>query len=79
MAIKNTVNSKINAVIDEQMDFILTSYRNTRSGTEIAFGIDGKSILKSAKEEYDNLYVLKQIINNVKDEDLICVKKSPKF
>ncbi len=73
VAIKNTVNSKINAVIDEQMDFILTSYRNTRSGTEIAFGIDGKSILKSAKEEYDNLYVLKQIINNVKDEDLICV------
>ncbi len=71
--IKNTVNAQVQAMIKEQMDYFLISYRNTATGTKIAFGLDGKSILEKDKEEYDSLYALGQILNNVQDDNLVCI------
>ena len=72
--IKNNVNAEVKKVIAELMKNILINYRTTTRGTKIAFGLDGKSILENDKEEYDSLYVLLQILNNVKDDDIICVQ-----
>lgn len=69
--IKNKVNGEIKKVIEEEMEFLRSNYLNTRVGTKTAFGLDGVSILANDKENYDNLYILMRIIENVDDKGLL--------
>ena len=69
--IKDKVNNEIKKAVEEEMKFLRESYLNTRAGTSIGFGLDGASILAKDKENYDNLYILLKIIENVNEKDPI--------
>ena len=69
--IKDKVNNEIKKAVEEEMNFLRESYLNMKSGTSIGFGLDGASILAKDKENYDNLYILLKIIENVNEKDPI--------
>ena len=69
--IKDKVNNEIKKAVEEEMKFLRESYLNTRAGTLVGFGLDGASILAKDKENYDNLYILLKIIENVNEKDPI--------
>lgn len=68
--LKNEINNVLISNIDKELENIRKNYLNTRIGTKIAASQDGTMILEADLEEYNNLYALKNILNNVKENDL---------
>lgn len=71
--IKDKVNDAVKKSVEEEMTYIRNHYLNSKVGTKIEFGLDGMSILAEDKENYDNLYILIKIIENVNEKDPIVV------
>ena len=69
----NIINTKVIDYIKEEMARILQDYRTTTYGTKIAFGLDGKSILAKDKEEYDSLFNLKKLLEEVNKDNVVIV------
>ena len=71
VSIKNKVNTKFIKYIQEQMDLIEENFKNTLYGTEIAYALNGESVLASDLEEYNSLIQLLKIINSVNESEAI--------
>ena len=64
---KDKINNETRMAIEKRMELIKSRYDPTSH--EKDFGLDGSPVLSMDKEEYDNLYLLHKIIENVNEKD----------
>ncbi len=73
------INGEVKKKILEEMENLKKKYHESFKGVEISFGIDGSPLIRDDREEYDNLYLLNKLLEDVLSEevtiidDVICV------
>ena len=65
--IKDKVNNSTKQIIEEQMQILRNNYIKAKPRNHET-GFDGAPILSYDKEEYDNLYILLKVIENVNEK-----------